>query len=240
MKVSSMKDILVHHGILGQKWGVRRYQEEDGSLTSLGKKRYLTNSTMTKDALDQDRTVLKMRAAYRQGLATSKDARQSALAKNHPDRYKTAREMYNEVSKETGKLKQHEAALVKSGLEYLKEAGLDNVKGVSVATTRNSERLGDVSVSYRYYNDDQEEPTYYPTVQSLKAAIEQEEKEKKKKKKKKARQELQSKISNDVKNKIGQIVNTVKSIPSSVLSTTNSAVSNGKSIVSNILKKLGR
>ncbi len=29
-----------HHGILGQKWGVRRFQNEDGSLTSAGKKRY--------------------------------------------------------------------------------------------------------------------------------------------------------------------------------------------------------
>lgn len=35
-----MNDILAHHGILGQKWGVRRYQNPDGSLTSAGKKRY--------------------------------------------------------------------------------------------------------------------------------------------------------------------------------------------------------
>lgn len=35
-----MNDILVHHGILGQKWGVRRFQNEDGSLTEAGKKRY--------------------------------------------------------------------------------------------------------------------------------------------------------------------------------------------------------
>ena len=32
--------VLSHHGILGQKWGVRRYQNADGTLTAAGKKRY--------------------------------------------------------------------------------------------------------------------------------------------------------------------------------------------------------
>lgn len=33
-------DYLAHHGILGQKWGVRRFQNEDGTLTEAGKRRY--------------------------------------------------------------------------------------------------------------------------------------------------------------------------------------------------------
>ena len=33
-------DELYHHGIKGQKWGVRRYQNSDGSLTAAGKVRY--------------------------------------------------------------------------------------------------------------------------------------------------------------------------------------------------------
>jgi hypothetical protein len=32
---------LYHHGIKGQKWGVRRFQNPDGTLTAAGKKRYL-------------------------------------------------------------------------------------------------------------------------------------------------------------------------------------------------------
>lgn len=32
-------DELQHHGVKGQKWGVRRYQNKDGSLTPEGKKR---------------------------------------------------------------------------------------------------------------------------------------------------------------------------------------------------------
>lgn len=31
---------ICHHGIKGQKWGVRRYQNPDGSLTEEGKRRY--------------------------------------------------------------------------------------------------------------------------------------------------------------------------------------------------------
>lgn len=33
-------EFLEHHGIKGQKWGVRRYQKKDGSLTPAGKERY--------------------------------------------------------------------------------------------------------------------------------------------------------------------------------------------------------
>lgn len=36
--------ILIHHGIKGQQWGIRRYQNEDGSLTEEGKKRYGVSS----------------------------------------------------------------------------------------------------------------------------------------------------------------------------------------------------
>ena len=35
--------ILAHHGILGQKWGVRRFESANGTLTAAGKKRYTTD-----------------------------------------------------------------------------------------------------------------------------------------------------------------------------------------------------
>lgn len=44
---------LQHHGIKGMRWGVRRFQEKDGSLTQAGKKRYYDTPELNrqKDAL---------------------------------------------------------------------------------------------------------------------------------------------------------------------------------------------
>lgn len=54
---------LYHHGIKGQKWGVRRYQYEDGTLTAEGRKRYgkgLSNSYQNRVNARYDKKISKI------------------------------------------------------------------------------------------------------------------------------------------------------------------------------------
>jgi hypothetical protein len=45
-----MEEYLIHHGILGMKWGIRRYQNKDGSLTSAGKRKQQKEQKRISDA----------------------------------------------------------------------------------------------------------------------------------------------------------------------------------------------
>lgn len=68
--MSYYNDYLAHYGIKGMKWGVRRYQRKDGSLTAAGKKR---RKAKTKNLVQRGRDYVKdivagFKEGFQQGL----------------------------------------------------------------------------------------------------------------------------------------------------------------------------
>ena len=85
---------LYHHGIKGQKWGVRRYQNADGSLTSAGRKRYGDGEVIpeghgAKKGLS-DSTKKKLKTAATIGVALAVTAGVSVYVAKHPELAKKA------------------------------------------------------------------------------------------------------------------------------------------------------
>ncbi len=65
-----MSDELHHHGVKGMRWGVRRYQNADGTWTSAGKKRYGGNTADEQTQQTKSQTRKKIAVGVAAGAAT--------------------------------------------------------------------------------------------------------------------------------------------------------------------------
>lgn len=91
---------LTHYGIKGQKWGIRRYQNSDGSLTSAGRKRYSDSGgirgavSKVKNAVTRRGSSSKAAAKKKQEEKEEKEKETLEQKKDRVLKSRSAKELY--------------------------------------------------------------------------------------------------------------------------------------------------
>ena len=89
--ICTRQNELTHHGIKGQKWGVRRFQNEDGSLTPAGRKRYdepnQGTNKKTQNTKSKSLHRLKLEEKYRNEGLSKEEAEQKATKRIKAEAY---------------------------------------------------------------------------------------------------------------------------------------------------------
>ena len=102
-------DYLAHHGILGQKWGVRRFQNPDGTLTAAGRERYL--------GANSEHTISKYKKLMKEEDREYSDDTKRSVSEMHDARltYKQNKTKENKIALKQAKNKAFEKLRMETG-----------------------------------------------------------------------------------------------------------------------------
>lgn len=123
---------LEHYGVLGMKWGVRRYQNKDGTLTDAGKNKLQKYKTKEYDRVskrrDKAQDIYEMARHRRKGRGLTR-------ASNKELRAKYIRDTYNKELKVIMKMnyKDMQSDKVAVGKQWIKSAAIAGVGTVGAA-----------------------------------------------------------------------------------------------------------
>ena len=107
---------LYHHGIKGQKWGIRRFQNADGSLTQAGKRRYYGESPTRQDRKERKQAIKEINKD-RKAIAKSSSYLSDREIKDYIARLKLEKELRDLTSENTRKGNKYVNDLLKDVLK---------------------------------------------------------------------------------------------------------------------------
>lgn len=150
---------LYHYGVLGMHWGIRRYQNKDGSLTKAGKQRY--SGTMSDVYKDLDSSIAKNKEAYQRVQENNSKIPDSAdkLGKMYTDFYGSIKidsdDVRNAIDKSVSEYKsQYKNARDPETKDFIiEEAGLDALDYLKIPDKIKSEHDSFRKLQDQYFND---------------------------------------------------------------------------------------
>lgn len=126
-----MTDCICHYGILGQKWGIRRYQQKDGRLTLLGQRRFRAVSKNRKLQKKQTKRAIDM--FEKETKKVSKKVKHyERKGEKYADKTNYYRDIENQLSTRLSDIK---SGTMKAGREFIVQSEILKIPYVYIFAT---------------------------------------------------------------------------------------------------------